>query len=122
MRNILIVLLLMILMIKVESNELRHKETNNLITQFDFTRVTYQGIDGYFIPIKSYIQLTKFFSNSLYAQDELNYLRNEINSYWKLEKKKVFWQNAFVISLAYNISISIVTVGIGFLCYNLAKY
>lgn len=106
----------------VQSNEIEKlDETNNLILQFNFQRIEYNGQTGFFITDNDYSNLVNLFNNYLYMQDELTFLRLEMDTYWELERKKRRWQNAFGISIAVNISLVVLTTGICFFCYSIAK-
>ena len=109
----------------LSSNELDQKEQlNNYLIRFQLQKITYNGIEGYFIPFEGYRQLTFILNDYIFTQMEMQIYKDQI-SFMKIEIDKLQTKNkrlsyGFGITLALDIGFACIIAGVitGFSLYS----
>jgi hypothetical protein len=94
---------------------------NEYIVTFQLQKITYNGVEGFFIPFSGYKQVLLCLNDYIYYQD-LVILKNErIKQLESLETLNFQLKTGLGVSISFNIGISLVAVGVGVLCYGLSR-
>jgi hypothetical protein len=100
----------------ISSSEIKYKdEVNQIVDTFHFQKITYQGVEGFFIPLIGYNTLIMAINDFVYLQKKYELKSALINSYDKV-------LTGLNVSIAIAVTEFILLFVVGFFCYSLAKY
>lgn len=93
---------------------------NDLIISFNVQKITYQGVEGFFIPLQGYKNLNYILNDYIYLQDLLIKKNETIKELHSLEIKNFRLKTALGVTISFDVGSLFLCVGLGILCYNLA--
>jgi hypothetical protein len=96
------------------------ERANNIIITFQVQKITYNGIDGFFIPLIGYKQLVLIINDYLYMQDLIVLKDNRIKKLEYLELANFKLKTGLGIAISFDVGTTLLAAGLGLLCYNLA--
>jgi hypothetical protein len=103
----------------LQSNE-NVEKVDNIITTFQLQKITYNGVDGFFMPFTGFKQMRIILNDYVYMQDLISLKEERIQQLEKYEIMNFKLKTGLGISISFNIGISLLAVALGFLTYNLA--
>ncbi len=99
----------------ISGSEIKYKdEVNQIIDLFHFQKITYQGIEGFFMPLSGYNQLMITIDNFVYLQKKYELKSKLINDYDKV-------LTGLNVSIAIAITEFILLFAVGFFTYSITK-
>jgi hypothetical protein len=93
---------------------------NDLIISFQIQKISFQGVEGFFIPLSGYKNLNYILNDYIYMQDLLIYKDERIAKLERLEVKNFRLKTALGVSISFDVGSLFLCAGLGILCYNLA--
>jgi len=96
------------------------EKLNNYILTFQAQKITYNGIEGFFIPIEGWNQLTITLRDYIYFQDLVLLKDERIKQLEKLELTNFKLKTALGVTIAFDVGSLFLCAGLGILCYNMA--
>lgn len=93
---------------------------NNYILTFQAQKITYNGIEGFFIPTTGWNQLVITLRDYIYFQDLAIFKDERIQQLEKYEKNNFKLKTALGIAISFDVGSLFLCAGLGILCYNLA--
>ena len=93
---------------------------NELIISFNIQKISFQGAEGFFIPLSGYKQLNYVLNDYIYMQDLLIKKNETIHNLQRLETINFRLKTALGISISFDVGSILLCAGLGLLCYNLA--
>jgi hypothetical protein len=95
------------------------ERANNIIVTFQVQKITYNGIDGFFIPLIGYKQLILILNDYLYLQDLIVIKNNRIKQLEGLELANFKLKTGLGIAISFDVGTTLLAAGLILLCYNL---
>jgi hypothetical protein len=83
-------------------------------------KITYNGVEGFFIPLQGHTQLVLTIRDYVYCQDSLSLKDTRIKKLERFELENFKLKTALGVTIAFDVGASLVAVGLGLLCYNIA--
>ena len=123
MKKLLIILIMIVMIIMgLQSQEKNNyvDRVDNIIITFQMQKITYNGIDGFFLPFAGYKQMRLILNDYIYYQDLLILKEERIKQLERFEIMNFKLKTALGITISFDVGISLIAIGLGFLTYNLA--
>ena len=117
---IIIILIIQTVLFAEELNDKTKDRLNNYILTFQAQKITYNGIDGFFIPATGWNQVVITLRDYIYFQDLALLKDSRIQQLEKYEKNNFKLKTALGISISFDVGSLFLCAGLGILCYNLA--
>jgi len=126
MKKLLMILIIMTIITMGLSSEdklpdKQKERLNSYITTFQLQKITYQGVEGFFIPYSGYTQLMLDLNDYIYYQDLLTIKDEKIKQLEKLEITNFQLKTVLGITISFDVGTSLLAAALGIMCYNLAK-
>lgn len=106
-------------LVSIENKITDVERVDNYIITFQLQKINYVGVDGYFIPFEGFKQLRLVLNDYIYYQDLVIIKDDRIKYLEKLELTNFKLKTGLAVSISFNVGISLVTLGLGLLLYNL---
>lgn len=98
------------------------QQVDNIIITFQMQKITYQGIEGFFIPFSGFKQMRIILNDYVYMQELIEIKNQRIKDLEKLEVMNFKLKTGLAIAISFDVGITLIAVGLGLLTYNLAAY
>lgn len=113
--------MLILMTMALSSQDTIEQRLNNYILTFQMQKITYNGVEGFFIPLQGHKQLVLMINDYIYCQDLLLLKDIRIKNLERFELENFRLKTALGVTIAFDVGASLVAVGLGLLCYNIAK-
>jgi hypothetical protein len=121
MKKLLLVLVMMTIMtMALSSEELSpeiKKRLNDYIITFDMQKITYNGVEGYFIPSSGFTKVELCLRKLLMYEDLVIIKDDRIQKLEKYELEMWKWKTGLGVSVAFNVGLTCIAAGIGMILY-----
>lgn len=109
----------MVLLSQENSNQ--EERINSYILKLQLQKITYNGVEGFFIPLQGHKQLVLMINDYIYYQDLVKIKDERINVLEKMGIENFKLKTALGITISFDVGAVFVIAGLGMLLYNLDK-
>lgn len=113
--------MLILMTMALSSQETIEQRLNSYILTFQMQKITYNGVEGFFIPLQGHKQLVLMINDYIYCQDLLSLKDMRIKKLERLEIENFRLKTTLGITIAFDVGATLIAAGLGLLCYNIAK-
>jgi|GEM_PF-4240261 len=125
MKKLLLILVILVTMTtELLSEELSSeikKRLNDYIITFDMQKITYNGVDGYFIPSSGFTRVEVCLRKLLMYEDLILVKDERIKQLEHYELEMWKWRTGLGVSIAFNMGLTCITAGLGLILYGVNK-
>lgn len=84
-------------------------------------KITYNGVTGYFVPISGWKHIEFYIRDYVFYQDLCIEQKERIEKIEKYELMNFKLKTGLAIAISFDVGTTLVAIGLGMLCYNIAK-